>query len=308
MIATAVAASGNAKLGDAATTHAAQQSCPSACVFKDGGGCYAETGQQGMFVTRQLNDFADIVEATAVDVAIAEADAIDAMTPNPGWPMRLHTVGDCLSDETALIVSAAAARYVERGGGVVWTYTHAWRDVARSSWGDVSVLASCETPSDVVEARIRDYATAVVVDEFPGDSLYSPPDYPTMANLPCPSMTRGVNCSNCGLCMDDRRLYEAGYSIAFAIHGIPATKRAARAALARPDDPNRRRPSLDIIRDIRDRYLAEEGREPTIAEVEAEIPDLNRSSIWEWLRYLRGEIVHPIERRRRARQTRKQEA
>jgi hypothetical protein len=84
----------------------------------------------------------------------------------PGRPLRLHTVGDCRTDEAARIVAAAAERYMDAGGGPVWTYTHAWRLVDRASWGRVSVLASCETPEQVELARARGYATAIVVDEF----------------------------------------------------------------------------------------------------------------------------------------------
>lgn len=303
VIATAVSASGNAKLGDAATTHAAQASCPSSCVFKDGGGCYAETGRQGSFVTSELNDVAAALNASALDVARAEARAIDDMEVVQGRPMRLHTVGDCPTDECAWIVSAAAERYMARGGGPVWTYTHAWRDVDRSSWRTVSVLASCETPADVNDALARGYATAVVVADFDSDVRYGVGTYPHVFDMvPCPSMTRGVACSDCRLCMNDAGLRQRGVTIGFAIHGIPLAQRQARAALTNPDDPMRRVPSVERIAAIRDRYLADEGREPTGAEVAAEIPDLNRASIWEWMRFLRGEIVHPSERRRVARQ------
>jgi hypothetical protein len=271
-------------------------------VFKDGGGCYAETGRQGMFVTRRLNETGVMLDASALDVALAEADAIDAITPNPGWPMRLHTVGDCPSDETARVIAGAAARYRKRGGGVVWTYTHSWRDVARRSWGDVNVLASCETVEDVQAARARGYQTAIVVDEFERDSRYAHGKWPNVVDvIPCPSMTRGVSCSDCRLCMSKQIGGTWRATIAFEVHGIPATQRAARIALARPDDPDRRTPSVERIRAIRARYLRDEGREPTSHEVAAEIPDLNSTSIWEWLRYLRGEIPHPKERRRRAR-------
>lgn len=305
VLAIAKARSGNAKLGNAATTHAAQASCPSSCVFKDGGGCYAETGRQGMFVTRVLNERAADEQANWLDVAVAEAAAIDEMEPEPGWPMRLHTVGDCQNDHAARIVAGAAARYVERGGGPVWTYTHAWRDVARESWGNVSVLASCENEDDVLAAHERGYATALVVERFDRDQLYV---FGATSVLPCPSMTRHVPCSDCRLCTDDARLLDRGYSIGFAIHGIPATQRAARTALTNPGDPDRRTPSVERIRVIRDRYLADEQREPTMAEVSAEIPDLSRASVYEWLRFLRGEIVHPAERRRTAKRRRKEMA
>ena len=46
---------GNAKLGKAATTYAAQGSCPTSCRFFNGGGCYAEHGKLGQFITAPLN-------------------------------------------------------------------------------------------------------------------------------------------------------------------------------------------------------------------------------------------------------------
>lgn len=297
-LAIAQSRSGNVKLGDAATTHVAQVSCPPSCVFKDGGGCYAETGRQGKFVTRRLNEAAE--GATALDAALAEAEAIDRMDVAPGRPMRLHTVGDCATDEAARIVAAASARYRSRGGGPVWTYTHAWRTVDRASWGDVSVLASCETIEDIRAARERGYATAIVVDEFPGrERYYLMPGEPgrSEAVIPCPAQTSHRTCSDCRLCMNDDARLQQHHTIGFAIHGIPATKRAARMALDAPDDPDRRLSSEERIRIIRDRYLRVEGREPTTREV-CDLIDLNESSAWQWLRYLRGDAPHPAEERR----------
>jgi hypothetical protein len=187
-------------------------------------GCYAERGPLGFFHTAALNSFAEEIEATALDVARAEASAIDSMATVVGRPLRLHVVGDCPSDEAARIVSAAGERYTERGGGPVWTYTHAWRDVARESWGSVSVLASCETREDVELARERGYATALVVDAFEGDRLSN-------SVLPCPAQTRGKSCAECRLCMDDTRLIGSGYSIGFEIHGDVVTQRRARVAM-----------------------------------------------------------------------------
>lgn len=128
-LAVAIPLSQNAKLGDAATTYAAQGSCPRSCVFYDGGGCYAESGAVGKFVTTPLNEAAG--HASSIAIAKAEARAIDNLSVPEGRPLRLHTVGDCATDEAALIVSAAAERYMARGGGQVWTYTHGWREVAR---------------------------------------------------------------------------------------------------------------------------------------------------------------------------------
>lgn len=228
-LAKAVTLSLNTKLGSAATTHAGQASCPSSCVFR-GSGCYAERGPLGMFVLARLNGAAEEQLATALDVAIAEAEAIDMMRVIRGLPMRLHTVGDCASDEAALLVSAAAERYMARGGGQVWTYTHAWRTVRRRSWGKVSVLASCETPADVTAARRRGYATSLVVEQFKGRRRYRER---RQTILPCPAQTtHEVTCSDCRLCFDDTRLREQKISIGFEVHGDRVTKERASEALS----------------------------------------------------------------------------
>ena len=288
----------NAKLGAVMATYAAQGSCPTDCVFFNGGGCYAETGRLGKFVTAPLN--AAGKDSTRLEIALAEAAAIDRLDASLGLPLRLHVVGDCADDESAEIVSAAAMRYTARGGGKAFGYTHAWRTVARISWGGVSILASCETAADVLHATARGYATALVVQEFESDRRYHPREPLGPEIIPCPAQTRHGNCADCGLCFNDKRLRDDGLSIGFEVHGIPFAQRAARTALRNPDDPERRISSEERIRIIRDRYLAAEGREPTIREV-AEMIDLNPSSVAEWLKYLRGEIDHPAERRRRAR-------
>lgn len=227
-LARAVSKSANRKLGLVATTHAAQTSCPTTCPFL-GQGCYAERGPLGAFTTRRLN--AAAVGRSALEVAIAESDAIDTMDTVVGRPLRLHTVGDCSSDESAGIVSVAAERYSRRGGGRAWTYTHAWRTVRRGSWGSVAVLASCETPTDVEAAHARGYATALVVPSFRSWRRYN---HGGVDLLPCPEMTGATrSCADCRLCFDDARLHSQKLTIGFAVHGDVITQRRAQVALER---------------------------------------------------------------------------
>jgi len=243
--------SGNKKLGGAATTYAAQTSCPPTCVLYNGGGCYAEAGKVGI-TTRRLNDAAKLQPSGPLEVAVAEAEAIDAIKIVPGQPLRLHTVGDCATDEAAHLVSAASERYRKDGGGPVWTYTHAWRDVSRDSWGDVSVLASCETESDVRAAQERGYATAIVIDdEFKKKGRYRLGPEAGRAEgveiFPCLEQTTGRTCANCRLCFDDGALKKRGYTIGFRVHGELPTVRAATKALRTPDDPDRKLSSRQLI-------------------------------------------------------------
>ena len=210
-LAIAVKKTGNTKVGDVAVTHAAQESCPTSCTFL-GSGCYAETGQQ-KWVTRRLNKAA--TGATPRQIALAEAEAIRKL--NGKKPLRLHVVGDCRTTEAARIVAKAADEYRAKHDQPVWTYTHAWRTVPREAWGNVSVLASCETPADVAQAKDRGYATAIVVESFASERRHAigPVDA-----IPCVEQTRGVTCDNCRLCFDDDYLRKSGRTIAFKGHGI----------------------------------------------------------------------------------------
>jgi hypothetical protein len=171
-------------------------------------------------VTRRLNRSQ---ERNAYRIALAEAKAIDGLTGDR--LLRLHVVGDCRTNASARVLGAAARRYSARGnhprtGRKVWTYTHAWRDVKRSSWTDsVSVLASVETAADAKAAMRQGYAAAIVVGEFERDNAY-PVEGLTV--IPCPNQTKGITCRECGLCRDDERLRKNGLVIAFAAHGRQA--------------------------------------------------------------------------------------
>jgi hypothetical protein len=300
--------SGNRKIGHAGTTYAAQGSCPTSCRFRDGGGCYAEAGTIGQFVTRPLNAAAE--DASALEIALAEARAIDELqvadnAGTVGRPLRLHTVGDCPDEQCARVVAAAAERYMDRGGGPVWTYTHAWADVERASWGRVSVLASCETVEDVEAARARGYATAIVVDEHPSECLYQlsasamgARHYPATAGaeiLPCPQQTRDVACTDCRLCFDDQGIRERGYSIGFEIHGAQVTRRRAKLALVDPDNPTRKLSSRILIPQL-EAEAALEGRTLSNREI-AERLGMNESSVYEMRRALAGNPRNPRRRK-----------
>lgn len=181
----------NAKLGLASVTYASQNSCPTTCPFR-GSGCYAEQGPTGIW-TRKVND-ADPA-ATPLDVAHAEAAAIRDVVSGR-YDLRLHVVGDCSTDESASVVSEAALG-VLRKGRKAFSYTHAWDGVNREAWGGVSVLASCESPEQVLAAQAKGWATAVVVPEFTSERVFEDSG---IRILPCPNQTRKVTCEECGLC------------------------------------------------------------------------------------------------------------
>lgn len=224
---------------------AIQPTCPSSCPLKEDAegthGCYVDAGFTRSLSMR-LNEAA--VGLTAEQVVLEEAWAIDRAFAGQRIPqdgarggrdLRLHVGGDCGSEVGARALAAAARRYVARGGGSVWTFTHHWRTVPRAAWGAISVIASCETAEDVAAATARGYAVAVVVAQMPyvrkafdAASFFAGttevPKQEALRLLPCPAeSTEGVTCASCRLCLD-RDLFKLQIGIAFSAHGKDAKK------------------------------------------------------------------------------------
>jgi hypothetical protein len=90
-----------------------------------------------------------------------------------------------------------------------------WREIPRRAWGDsISVLASCETDADELNARARGYAVARVIEQLPADGRA------TEAGIPCPAQMRaGVQCATCRLCWSDPQR-----TILFGAHGVSSER------------------------------------------------------------------------------------
>lgn len=218
----AVEVSGNSKIGKVSATYAAQQTCPDSCPLK-GSGCYAEGGMVGMH-TRKLNSSAEASGASVDELAMLEAMAIAGLTGT--LPLRIHVVGDATTDTAAKLLSDAATFYSNKHGQKVWSYTHAWRDVSRKSWQNVSVFASCESTVDAQKAMSLGYAAAVVVESHKDTKAYLENG---VKLVPCPQQTgRAKDCVSCGLCMRAPQMLAAGSVIAFAVHGQGTKKATAK--------------------------------------------------------------------------------
>lgn len=216
-----------------ATTYAGiRSSCPTTCQRRQDGSCYAQGGHVGSYVLPRLEN--PTARSAPVKTARQEAAAIYAFIAahggrvpqdgaRGGRDLRLHTVGDCTTPKAARILAAAAAAWLDAGGGAVWTYTHAWRDVAPWDWGAaVSVLASLDNAADASEAHKRGYAATRVVAAFPNGSRAWTEHGFTW--IPCPAQTRAdTGCADCRLCLDGSKLHARKAGIAFEAHG---TKRA----------------------------------------------------------------------------------
>jgi hypothetical protein len=215
-LAIGIEVSANKKIGRVSATYSAQESCPDDCPWQ-GSGCYAETGHVGIHTAR-LNRTARETGATHLDVAISEAAAIGRLTGR--FPLRLHIVGDCRDNESAGIVAGASARYQSLHGQPVWSYTHAWRVVDRSTWGIVSILASCDAPDQLADAHARGYATALVVPDPHTDRRAKPIPGTDFVGIPCPQQTGAAeSCETCRLCWRDDILRASRRTILFAPDG-----------------------------------------------------------------------------------------
>ena len=218
--------SGNEKIGKVSTTYQATTHCVD-CPLKAARACYAEHGMVG-FHTRKLAAAVRAAHASPKRSAQHEARGIDALRAQ-GQGLRIHTSGDCPTTEAAEIVADAAERFMARGGGRAWSYTHAWRRVSRKAWGGVSVLASVENLRDAARAMRKGWAVARVVPKFDSDKAWNEGG---MRWIPCPAQTRDdVTCESCRLCWDDVKLRAIGAGIAFEAHGS-AHKKAAEAVKA----------------------------------------------------------------------------
>lgn len=220
-IATLVLASKNAKIGDVSATYASiDGSCPTDCAHRDAG-CYAQLGNVGIHVNRLNKANGERKRQDARAVARAEAREIRAAIANgeDTRPLRVHVAGDCRTPSAAREIAGA----VEKWSKPVWSYTHAWKSVARENWGRVSVLASVDRAEDMALAFERGYAPAIVTDSHPADGkAYTRAD--GIKVIPCPNQTRDVTCVQCGLCMNASKLHAMNAAIAFAAHGVAKRK------------------------------------------------------------------------------------
>lgn len=209
----------NKKLLGCSATYVAQQSCPP-CALRNNG-CYAETGPMSWGTTNRVNNFGK--GKTPFQLAQIERRMIQAHAEDLnaiGRPLRLHVVGDCRTPAAAKEVARGAEVWSKVTRGLVWTYTHAWREVDRKSWGNVSVLASIEDIRDLSRAWHRGYAPAMIVPRFEnGAKAWK---LGVWNVIPCPEQTLGIGCRRCGLCMKDSWLRESKSVIGFRPHGARA--------------------------------------------------------------------------------------
>lgn len=200
-----------------------KNTCPNSCPLKQEG-CYALYSYVGIVVKRlekEMNNFSPL------QAARAEAKAIDNSYKGGDVPvgrdLRLHVAGDSRTLAGTRLINNAVKRWKKRGGGDVWSYTHAWQHVPREEWDQVSILASITTVDEVPAAKAQGYAPAIVVPEHPSEKAYLLPGSDTKW-IPCPAQTKPggkeIGCSDCRLCFNSDRLFKTNMGIAFSVHGV----------------------------------------------------------------------------------------
>lgn len=205
----------------ASTYVSIKATCPSTCRFK-GNGCYVEAGS-AVGPMRRLD--AAAVGMTGTPVNALESELIDEQWwgkkvpqdgPNGlGRPIRLHVGGETAGPMGAGFLGGAIDRWLGRGGGPGWTFTHNWRKIRREKFGPISALASVETVRDAEEAIELGYSPAITAVSFREDRMHKLRKSKVRV-IPCPAQTRGRTCASCGLCL---KPLPEGVAIGFAVHG-----------------------------------------------------------------------------------------
>lgn len=207
--------SNNSKTGNIAVTYTTiKGTCSDDCPLKDKL-CYAQTGMVGVNLARLDKAFNG---ESPEEIAKQEIQTlVAARDDQKRRPLRLHVAGDTRTRKAARIISKAAAIWANKNGGVVYTYTHSWRNIPRSLFGKVSVLASVEKPAEIKQAKDQGYAAAIVVEKFESTKAYYMGEHKI---VPCPAQTRdSVTCASCKLCFNADKLNKIGVTIAFEAHG-----------------------------------------------------------------------------------------
>lgn len=211
--ASAIEDSSNSKIAargeNCSTTYACRSSCSDVCPFKKTKACYGNIHP----IVYQW----DRLNSRMSPEAIARTEAAAILQLSGRSPLRVHTLGDCRTTTAAMIIGKAVDTYMSWYGKPAWSYTHSWRTIKREAWGNMSMLASCETTAEVKQATKRGYAAVLVVDKFERNTAYRKDG---LKLVPCFHMTgKAKSCVSCKFCLNDKKMLSNGVVLAIAAHG-----------------------------------------------------------------------------------------
>lgn len=216
----------NVKTGPIPVSTSTALTCPPACPFNAGNGCYAASGPLALFWAK----------VTAGDAGASYAAFLDQIAALPAGQLWRHNqAGDLAGAGDALDIAALDALVTANAGKRGFTYTHkplrdaAERDaIARANAAGFTVNLS---GNDLAHAdRLADLGIAPVVAVLPADATQNTVTPAGRKVVVCPATQRDdVSCATCGLCA---RLRDA--IVGFPAHGTSKRKAdaIARAAVA----------------------------------------------------------------------------
>jgi hypothetical protein len=228
-VATVVEKSDNAKTGMMSATYTGYQTCPDTCMMKPKIGpngefetspCYASCDFVGITMHRITKA---AVGADLIQIGKQECDGIDSLSGKN--ILRLKVGGDTPNTAYAEMLAKSCETYTAKHGQAAYTYTHNWANIERAAFGGISILASCDSITDIPVAKSRGYATATVVSEFPNGAKLFVIDGHKL--VPCPNqVNKAVQCTDCKLCCNDSKLRKHDLTVAFVAHGRKADELA----------------------------------------------------------------------------------
>ena len=214
--------SGNAKIGPIPVSTSSADTCPAACPFRAGGGCYADYGP----LTIHWRKISAGQRGASWGEFVAMIDRLPV-----GQPWRHNQAGDLPGKsnriDRAKLRSLVRANTGKRG----WTYTHKPLTEA-----NVRAIREANDNGFCVNVSANDIAHAVSVkQEFPGlpvacvlpaDTVAKVQTVDGVRIVTCPATLRdGVTCADCMLCQRADR----DFVIGFPAHGS-GKKKAENAA------------------------------------------------------------------------------
>lgn len=217
--------SANAKTGPIPVTTSSRKTCPPACVFNHGQGCYADAG----YYTRiNWDKVTDGCRGSDYGTFLG---GIEALPEGTLW--RHNVAGDLQGQQDVIDGEALLSLTRANAGRRGFTYTHYpvlnsqhnAKQVRLALRGGFTVNVSADTLPQAVESFKAGFPTVVVL---PVDHTAKTVDVDGVKVVTCPATYRdAVTCSSCGLCQVAHRKVVVG----FPAHGAQA-KRASIIASA----------------------------------------------------------------------------
>lgn len=211
----------NVKTGPIPVSTTSAESCPVACPFNSGGGCYAASGPLAIHWRKVSN-------GASGDSFGAFLDKVSALSRGQLW--RHNQAGDLIGAGDSLDVTALALLVKANTGKRGFTYTHkpltlqAERDaIQAANAGGFTVNLS---GNNLAHAdALADMGIAPVTVVLPHDATANTVTPKGRKVVVCPATQRDdVSCATCGLCALQRDAI-----VGFPAHG-PSKKRASAIA------------------------------------------------------------------------------